>query len=55
MLEMFGLYCLRVRTKSRVIAILKYQIKGDQLVACLLIYVSHTYFYVIQSVRSILH
>jgi hypothetical protein len=55
MLEMFGLNCFRVRTKSLVIAILKYGIKGAQLVVCLLVYVSHAYFYVIRSVRSLLH
>jgi len=46
--------CFRVRTKSLVIATLKYHIKGDKLVACLLIYVSKAYFYVIRSIRSIL-
>ena len=55
MLEMFGLNCFRVRTKTRVIAILKCHIRGNQLVACLSIYVSHAYFYVIRSIRLILH
>jgi hypothetical protein len=54
-LELFGLSYFRFRTKSRVIAVLKYSIKGAQLVACLVIYVSHGYFYVIPSIRSILH
>jgi hypothetical protein len=54
-LEMFGLNCFRVRTKSLLIAVLKYRIKGAQLVACLLIYVSHAYFYVIRSSKYIFH
>jgi hypothetical protein len=54
-MEIFGLYCLRFRTKSLLIAVLKYRIKGDQLVACLFIYVSYAYFYVIRSIRSIPH
>jgi len=52
---MFGLNCLRVRTKSRVSEVLKYRIEGAQLVACMLIYVSHAYFYVSRSTRSILY
>jgi hypothetical protein len=51
-LEMFGLNCFRVRTKSLLIAVLKYCIKGAQLVACLMIYVSHAYFYVSRSILS---
>ena len=55
MLEMFGLNCLRIRTKSLLIALTKYHIKGAQLVACLLIYVSHAYFYVIRNIPNTLH
>ena len=55
MLEMFRLNGFGFRTKSRVTAIMKYHIRGVQLVACLLIYVSHVYFYVIRSILSILH
>jgi hypothetical protein len=39
-LEMFGLNCFRVRTKSGVMAIQKFHTKVDQLVARLIIYVS---------------
>ena len=55
MLEMFGLNCFRVRTKSLVTAVLKCRIKGAQLFAYLLIYISQAYFYVIRSIRSIHH
>ena len=55
MLEMFGLNCFRFRTKSGVIAKLKYHIKGNKLVPCLLIYVSHANFYVSRSIVSILN
>jgi len=54
-LDMFGLNCFRFRTKSGVIAVLKCHIKGAQLFVYLLIYVSHAYFYVTQSIRSTLH
>jgi hypothetical protein len=54
-MEKFGLNFFRVRTKSEVIAVLKYRIKGVQLVAGLLIYVSHAYFYVSRSILSILY
>jgi len=37
---MFGFNCFQVRTKSRAIAIMKYYIRGDQLVAYLMVYVS---------------
>ena len=55
MLEMSGLNCFRGRTKSGVITVLQFHIKGAQLVAFLLIYVAHAYFYVIRSILTILH
>jgi hypothetical protein len=54
-LEMFALYCFRVRKKSGVNAIQKFHIKRDQLFECLIINESHTYFYVSRSTLSILH
>ena len=54
MLEMFGVNCFRVRTKSVVITIQKLNRKGDQLVSCLNIYVRWAYYYVSRSILSIL-
>ena len=49
MLEMFGLNCFRVRRKSWRFAVLNCHIKVAQLVACLMIYVSHAFFMSVES------
>jgi hypothetical protein len=54
-LQMFGLNGFRIRTKSLVFAIMKYHVRGNQLVACLIIYVSQTYFYVSRNNGRVLH